>query len=242
MKNIHVIPTDKPSRLRIGDNGNFVFGMIQTSIQSKNDNFTNQHIYITSDEEIRDCWAFNTHINQAYFMKGFYGKQPKAKKIILTTDQDLIKDGVQAIDDEFLEWFVKNPSHESVEIQCRYNFYAGQDLTHYKIIIPQEEPKPIHEQIIDIVGGEDRFKELVGLNSKQETLEESAEKWYDSTEENKGFSKIKAFKDGAKWQAERMYSEEDMRKAILTSFLLGVDRGNYSKELEDKLIEQFKKK
>ena len=41
--------------------------------------------------------------------------------------------------------------------------------------------------------------------------------------------------------AERMYSEEDMRKAIFTSFLLGVDRGNYSKELEDKLIEQFKK-
>jgi hypothetical protein len=36
-------------------------------------------------------------------------------KIILTTDQDLIKDGVQAIDDEFLEWFVKNPSCEEVE-------------------------------------------------------------------------------------------------------------------------------
>jgi hypothetical protein len=47
---------------------------------------------------------------------------------------------------------------------------------------------------------------------------------------------------GAKWQQERMYSEEEVRTAILTSFLLGVDRGNYSKELEDKLIEQFKKK
>ncbi len=40
----------------------------------------------------------------------------KFKKIILTTDQDLIKDGVQAIDDEFLEWFVKNPSCEYVPI------------------------------------------------------------------------------------------------------------------------------
>jgi hypothetical protein len=65
----------------------------------------------------------------------------KPKKIILTTDQDLIKDGVQAIDDDFLEWFVKNPSCEEVEIQYRYNFYVGQDLTHYKIIIPQQEPK-----------------------------------------------------------------------------------------------------
>lgn len=39
------------------------------------------------------------------------------KKIILTTDQDLIKDGVQAIDDEFLEWFVANPSCKFVEVQ-----------------------------------------------------------------------------------------------------------------------------
>jgi len=41
---------------------------------------------------------------------------------------------------------------------------------------------------------------------------------------------------------ERSYSEEDMREAIFTSFLLGVDRGNYSKELEDDLLKQFKKK
>jgi len=52
MKNIHVLRTDKSSRLYIGDNGNFVFGFTQTSIQSRNDCFTNQYIYITSDEEI----------------------------------------------------------------------------------------------------------------------------------------------------------------------------------------------
>jgi hypothetical protein len=42
---------------------------------------------------------------------------PLEFKIILTTDQDLIKDGVQAIDDEFLEWFVNNTSCEEVEIK-----------------------------------------------------------------------------------------------------------------------------
>jgi hypothetical protein len=47
---------------------------------------------------------------------------------------------------------------------------------------------------------------------------------------------------GSEWQQERMYSEEDMREAIFTSFLLGVDRGNYSKELEDDLLKQYKKK
>ena len=41
------------------------------------------------------------------------------------------------------------------------------------------------------------------MKPKQETLEEAAEKWYDSTEENKGFPKIKAFKDGAKWQMDK---------------------------------------
>jgi hypothetical protein len=52
MKNIHLISTDKPSRLHLGNNGNFVFGMLRTSIRSRNEDFTNQNIYITSDEEI----------------------------------------------------------------------------------------------------------------------------------------------------------------------------------------------
>ena len=93
---------------------------------------------------------------------------------------------------------------------------------------------------------------------KQETLEEVAERlqkdkygiFISKDAEVKGQLVINTTRaaflsgmiEGAKWQAERGYSEEDMRKAIFTSFLLGVDRGNYSKELEDKLIEKFKKK
>ena len=41
MKNIHILSTDKPSKLYLGDNGNFVFGLIQGSIKSKNNNYTN---------------------------------------------------------------------------------------------------------------------------------------------------------------------------------------------------------
>jgi hypothetical protein len=67
------------------------------------------------------------------------------KKIILTTDQDLIKDGVQAIDDEFLEWFVKNPSCEEVEVVMNLCFLKVKikesGIYGYKIIIPKEEPK-----------------------------------------------------------------------------------------------------
>ena len=73
MKNIHILPTDKPSKLYLGDNGNFVFGLIQSSIKSKNNNFINQNIYITSDEEIKEgCYiiknsqVFKVGSNNAY--------------------------------------------------------------------------------------------------------------------------------------------------------------------------------
>lgn len=39
-----------------------------------------------------------------------------------------------------------------------------------------------------------------------------------------------------------MYSEEEVRTAIFKSFLLGVDRNFYSKEIEDKIIQHLKKK
>ena len=250
MKNIHILPTDKPSRLRIGDNGNVVFGMIQTSIQSKNDNFTNQHIYITSDEEIKEGDWYLTKHNELYKSKvigtdnnGFHF----CKKIILTTDPDLI--GVQPIDDEFLEWFVKNPSCEFVKVN-HYGTCCGNQLVKqcidckkynpiYKIIIPQEEPKPIHEQIIDCVGGEDRFKELVGLEPKQETLEEAAD--MDSKNHYKDQSDYWAigfdsFKRGAKWMAKRMYSEEEVIAIVGKSRITGLTAEYLL------LTEQFKKK
>lgn len=77
----------------------------------------------------------------------------KPKKIILTTDVDLIKNGVQEIDDEFLEWFVKNPSCENVNIEKICNNCGDRDCIHaichsqitkakgdtYKIIIPNLE-------------------------------------------------------------------------------------------------------
>jgi hypothetical protein len=106
----------------------------------------NQNIYITNDEEIKEGdWLFaNQGVNKIVEIKEgdypygsinnkgdkiFHSKHWKSK-IILTTDQDLIKDGVQAIDDEFLEWFVKNPS-------CQYGGYK--DINWDKIITLKEE-------------------------------------------------------------------------------------------------------
>ena len=119
MKNIHILPTDKPSRLRIGNNENFVLGLVQSATASKNDSYTNQNIYITSDEEIKEGdWLFSTKTNNLFkadsieyleshnmiedFDKSFYINSKYAKKIILTTDQELIADGIEQISEDTL--------------------------------------------------------------------------------------------------------------------------------------------
>ena len=122
MKNIHILPTDKPSRL-YSDKGKL---WLDDLVYGDN----NQHINITSDEEIKEGdWCLcseelnhkvveiKSNIGIIRFQDGVTEVLGACKKIILTTDQDLIKDGVQAIDDEFLEWFVQNPSCEKVDLE-----------------------------------------------------------------------------------------------------------------------------
>jgi hypothetical protein len=111
MKNIHLLPTDKSSRLYSWED-ELVLGTLSTTPFNKN-------IYITSDEEIKEGdWYLNGELifkADSIFDNGNNpnNSNPRVtdfnKKIILTTDPDLIKDGVEVIDDEFLGWFVKNP-------------------------------------------------------------------------------------------------------------------------------------
>jgi hypothetical protein len=216
MKNINLISTDKPSRLYLHSNNEL---QLRTNIIRTSEDYlgTNQNIYITNSEEIKEGdWCYDKVLNLIFQTDNhtdfkYANQTDNVLKIILTTDQDLIKDGVQSIDDEFLEWFVKNPSCESVEIQCRYNFYAGQDLTHYKIIIPQEEPKQETEQI-NVGGGSgslpmydvEELNEIIKLfNDKEIDLYTCIGRVWN-----------KAYFIGAKEMAERMYSEEDVMNAL----------------------------
>jgi len=97
-------------------------------------------LYIISNTENvnENCWIITDDklVQVSYLLSN---EVVKGNKIILTTNKLLIKDGVQAIDDEFLEWFVQNPSCEEVKIEdygTLYNF-------RYLILIPQEEPKDL---------------------------------------------------------------------------------------------------
>jgi hypothetical protein len=164
MKNIHLLPTEKPSRLyKDGEK-------LKLDIESYGVN--NQNIYITSDEEIKEGvnqWYLDKFLNKPY---NSGGSQYSSKQdvIILTTDQDLIKDGVQAIDDEFLEWFVKNPSCEEVETTRDFADEGIKGITYYGkyfIIIPKEEPK--QETLNKINNMNEEIKKQINLLEEEQT-------------------------------------------------------------------------
>ena len=149
MKNIHILPTDKPSRLHLGDSG-----LVLCDLNYNSSTINGQHIYITSDEEIEKGDYYIKLKNRQYVNRSggtkFEGLYKDCKKIILTTDSKLAPD-VQKIDDEFLKWLVKNPTCEEVEVNYE-NYKKGVGLMtstwriseddYYKIIIPTEESEP----------------------------------------------------------------------------------------------------
>jgi hypothetical protein len=200
-----------------------------------------KELFITSDEElVLGGYHFNSKYgdepqktNQRDIDSKKYWKEEDyyITKIILTTDQDLIKDGVQAIDDEFLEWFVKNPSCEEIRIIKTFEDYTvvggKSDEIYYKIIIKKEE-------------------------SKQETLEEAIERLYGDGTDCEGdiiksairVGRIDAFYDATKWQQERSYSEQEVLVLLHNRDKHSMDKSlTFSSWQNPKdWFEQFKKK
>lgn len=132
--------------------------------------WSEKELYITSNEEIKEGdWFIDLQSNEIHQSHGRMnglilikenspiGCNPSfCKKIIMATDTTLIADGVQAIPDEFLKWFVKNPSCECVDVKEGYfhgsGYYDANQLSEqekvlyslmkkYKITIPKEETK-----------------------------------------------------------------------------------------------------
>jgi hypothetical protein len=277
MQNLFLLPTEKPSRLtKINDE--LFFGKNEREMLSEPSlNIVAQHIYITSDEEIKDV---RTHNGKWQLEKGqILNKFPdyltdlsECKLVILTTDQDLIADGVQAIDDEFLEWFVKNPSCEFVKItkdkirqDKEFNDISHCNIYEYKISIPQKEPKRKIDTCYNFdmeIGCVQDICRCEQEEPKQETLTyteaaKKEERIFNSTMMSKqetleeaaanladpNLCKTDNWIAGANWMAERMYSEEDMREAFKANYT-PFSATNIGDVEQDfqKWFEQFKKK
>ena len=184
MKNIHLLSTDKPSRLHYY-NHIIPLGLSKEYLKWKQ----GRNIYITSEEEIKegDWTIYLGNLVKVASLEGKTFAKEYCKKIILTTDQDLIKDGVQAIDDEFLEWFVKNPSCESVEVsdyikQIGWESDAnGRDMIlnkrFYEIFIPKEEPKQREVFLMNA-------NETIDTRSIVEKMKPLQEQWQKDMEES----------------------------------------------------------
>jgi hypothetical protein len=248
MKNIHVLPTDKPSTICKIDNV-LVLSKIGT-LTNGTKSLILQNIYITSDEEIKEWYIYEGRLLRASVNHSKY-ELLYGKPITLTTDQDLIKDGVQAIDDEFLEFIVKNPSCEEVEVKPLLS-NNGRAFYGYKTIIPKEEPKMIEcyfipsnntssaticgncgkEKFLHTIGSGIKTSKLVVITqekSKQETLEEAALIY---ASKPRRFGTRMTFIDGAKWQEQQVI--EEVFEWLTTN--------NYLTDLKETLIENFKNK
>ena len=206
-----------------------------------------KELFITSEEEIKEGgWLliiddFETYVREH---KGDNLPTTYHKKIILTTDQNLIKDSVQSIGDEFLEWFVKNPSCEEVYVEeedysqkCREcgetvkrgynckkgcfmksgNFIPTDKNIKYKIIMPKEEP-------------------LIEFTLIEKELIEEAKKLWQESHPNP----IEMALFGTKWQQERSYSEKEVLELLHKRMIYTLGE-EYKKETTLKWFEQFKK-
>jgi hypothetical protein len=200
-------------------------------------------------------------------------------KVILTTNKLLIKDGAQAIDNEFLEWFVENPRCKFVSINT---IQISNDEFHYTIcnyqvkeeqtyawvgVIDENKYIPKRYNIKDIFQGKGSLPNfnthtecqkwcdnnpvskvnweelensgldtpLLTWDNKQNDIEEAARE-YDAVSEYSKYEIENAFISGAKYQAERMYSEEEVIAIVEKSRETGLTAEFLL------LTEQFKKK
>jgi len=259
MKNLHLLPTDKPSRL-------FKFANQLHLDTIPKEYYEKYNIYITSDEEIKEGDAVIHDFGMGYELENPCDsdnlKSNTRSKIILTTDQDLIADGVQAISDEFLKWFVENPTCEFAEIVSELKAFdenglcisfAMYDTDYTKMmyyVIPQKEAvlaklgkmnKDLEDALESAFSSKKpNFTEVtinafsksmdLTLETEPETLEEAAES-YRKEYDTLPVVRFNAFIAGGKWQAEQLL-KDDAIQTLEKSLALVIDKQKrmYSEE------------
>lgn len=180
MKNIFLIRTHNPSKL-------YEFGGSYFLSYKAQENFRSYNIIITSDENAKHgewCFYEKDKENPIKFQRGEY---LNAKKIVLTNSPDLIADGVQEIQNQLLEWFIRNPNCEYVKIGSEFKCFDKNDfcvsccvydtdytkLIYYPIIETEEEPfDGKHKQVLLLEELSDKIKSEQESGEKQKAYDE----------------------------------------------------------------------
>jgi hypothetical protein len=186
-KNIWLLPTKNPSRLWI----NNITDKIELSDYS--DVFGALTIYITSSEKPKEGeyglgFAEGTQSSFVFKHEGFNIDKlntlcENTQKIIIASDEKLIANGVQRIEEKFLQWFVKNSSCDYVEVK------KVEHLTNmpYRTILPQEETKQdLEKEIFELEQELDIPSHLKFHNSKKEpNFYEKLKEYFNTTPREK---------------------------------------------------------
>ena len=249
MKNIHIIPTDKPSRL-------LYFGTSkELTLQINLATFrvferSPQNIYITNSEKPKNGdyivdvedgsigKVVNDKDEHNFEIQYSNGKglscvvkdcQEQVKypiaKIVICSDPELIKNGVQEVPEYFLKWFIvgKNPI-EYVEIKPHLESLDTMKNS-YEIIIPQPKQETIEEVAERILANNiDGLKDLLN--------DDDLFYFYKGVIINYGVAV-------AEHQSEKTFSEEDMRNSFCNGY-----RANVKSSLNDSFqdwLNKFKK-
>lgn len=171
-------------------------------------------IYITCNNEISysDCWVINYGGNLERVPSTYWGD-----KVVLTNDERLIKDGVQRINDELIDWL-----HE---------------ISHFEYV---KVNKVFYDDVCDYVINKNDSNYL-----DIESLESASKIYGENKSSSNVFQKAHSedFVAGAEWQSKRMFSEEDFKCFARTYYReIKLDKSNLLWEtLADKCLEEFKK-
>lgn len=244
MKNVHLLQTETyPAKLQL-DRDYGTLTILDEPCVINGQDFVGANLYITSNELYTVGWYLdnNNHITKTITdQKSYWEHKQNWKKIILTTDPRLIKDGVQALDDEFLNWFIKNQKREIPIITTIVN-NESHYTTNIGFKVPKiKEPKQdLEKEMFELEEQLDIPSHLRWHNSKpkQETLEEfiNSQPYYGSCTTEY----LEGIEVGAKWQQERSYSEEEV-KSILQFFIKDTRGDKPWIDADDEWFEQFKK-
>ena len=129
-QNIYIFETNKPSKI-IGATIYSLELLSEVNDESMSAWNVNKNIYITFKENFKvggyflpkghlhphKLKEFNKVSGDLESENGLCYDITKCDAIVLTTDEDLIKDGVQAIDDKVLEWIIKNPTCKFAKVE-----------------------------------------------------------------------------------------------------------------------------
>lgn len=157
-KNIYILTTDNLTRVH-KDSELFISPKYQLS-KSINSSVEGLNIYITSDDYIGLSWYIDTDSNRV--RKGvidderYWKVRSDYKKIILTTDQDLIKEGVADLFKDnltFIEYLIKHIDMQWAKVIPLMS-NNGRALFGYKVETPEESLVNMKCQCMQYIPGD----------------------------------------------------------------------------------------